>query len=114
YLRQMAKKRSSPKKSELIVPKRLQHELGVFFARNTPRSTGLALRNLLMDYLVNGPGADMRVGKGLDIIWKLMRLMDKAQDMMPVRSMQKVHEISKAGNYFPEMDNDDLDDEYAM
>jgi len=107
----MAKKKSTRKETELIVPKRLQHEMGIYFARHSAKTTNLALRNLVMDYLINGPSADMRVEKGLNVIWNLMRLLDKAQDMLPARTINETLVLSKKGNYYPEFDNDYVEDE---
>lgn len=99
---------------EPLIPKKLQHELGIYFARHSPKATNLALRNLLMDYLINGPDSDVRVENGLEIIWKLMRLLDKAQDMLPTRSINEVWTLSKKGDYYPELDEDDFDDGYDL
>lgn len=94
-----------------LIPKKLQHEFAMFFARRGIQHTSIALRSILVGYLVH-TDQDEWAENGVEIVRALLKLMDKVQGMLPERSTQEAGDISDLGKYYPERHEDDFDDGY--
>lgn len=104
------------REEEPLIHKRVQFEFAVFFSKHSPKQVNRNLRDLIVHYLSSHPdGAHFRLDSALNEISKLMRILDKAEDYQKPRTIKEIFTISEKGNYYPELNRDDLDqDEYEL
>ena len=88
-----------------LISKRLQYELAVFFKNCPPRDFNIHIRNLLLDYLTSNNNPDRYDFKqAIECIWKLMKLIDIAQEEVVPRTFDEIFTIAKEGGYAEPLD----------
>lgn len=104
----MAKRSLKKKKEEEpLICKSIQYELAIFFLHYPPKVFNRNLRDLIMDYLTSHPDPGYYgMEAGMEAIWKLMRVLDKAADELNPRDFNEIFAIAEKGSYIPIKDND--------